>query len=77
MPLGIELGAQRVEVLDEPFEPGGVDTACEAVLPEKLRVPIELLEHVGAHVAAADDRQDLEQAADGGARSRNPWNLRA
>src|SRR5262245_21758761 len=64
-----EARAQRVAILDEPREPARIDARLALVAPEHAGVTLELLDHVGAHVASAQDRDDLEQARDRGARA--------
>ncbi len=55
--------------VDQPREPSRIDAGLAPIAAEHIGVALELLEHVGAHVAAAEDRQDLEQARDRGARA--------
>ncbi len=62
-----ELLPQVADLVDEPREPRRVDAGLAAVTAQDLGVALELLADVRAHVAAPQDRQDLEQRGDRGA----------
>src|SRR5690606_6324413 len=47
---GRELAAELLDVVDQAREPARVDARLAAIAVERGRVPLELLQHVGANV---------------------------
>src|SRR5262245_20463020 len=66
-PAGHEIRAQAQQVAHHRAKPRGIHTRLALEHIELREMPLELLLHVGTHVAARGDGQDVEQAAHGGA----------
>ncbi len=67
-PDGAELLAQAVHLREQHAQARRVDPGAGAEGRELRHLPLEILEHLAAEVAARRDRQDLEQRIDRGAR---------
>src|SRR5688572_32418712 len=64
---GHEVCAQAQQVAHDGPQPRGVHAGLALEHVELREMALELLLHVGAHVAARGDGEDVEQAAHGGA----------
>ena len=66
-PAGDQIRAQAQQVAHHGPQPRRVDPGLALEHIELREVPLEFLLHVGAHVAARGDGEDVEQAAHRGA----------
>jgi hypothetical protein len=57
--------AQPREVVDERAQAAAVDAGLVLELGQLQQVPLDFLQHLGPHIAARGDGQDVDQAAHG------------